>query len=87
MDLRTELLEAALAKTERKLAADLKRKVEELNSLSQQLRLARDSAQDASRRKSEMISVVSHDLRAPLPPSVARLLCSWEVSIRLSRKK
>ena len=66
LELRTDILELTLSMFEKKRAEDLKRQVDELDSLAQQLRIARDAAIDASRRKSEMVSVVSHDLKAPL---------------------
>ncbi|MBA3992203.1 MAG: hypothetical protein C0469_01660 [Cyanobacteria bacterium DS2.3.42] len=73
MELRTALLDFSLSAAEKKRAVDLQLKVEELDalnkeleSLSRQLQVARDAAIEASNRKSEMVSVVSHDLRAPL---------------------
>ncbi|MBY0551253.1 MAG: HAMP domain-containing histidine kinase [Candidatus Obscuribacterales bacterium] len=73
LELRTGLLDLALAVTERERAEALTHRVDDLNKLngelklmSEELRAACASAEDASRRKSEMISVVSHDLRAPL---------------------
>lgn len=73
LELRAGLLDLALAVTESERAKALKHRVDELNKLngelevlSEQLRAACALAQDASRRKSEMVSVVSHDLRAPL---------------------
>jgi signal transduction histidine kinase len=64
--LRTEILDIVLAILEKKRALDLERQVEELNTLSHRLQIASDAARQASQQKSEMISVVSHDLRAPL---------------------
>ncbi|MDZ4836714.1 MAG: ATP-binding protein [Candidatus Melainabacteria bacterium] len=66
LDLRTELLDITLAILEKARALDLERQVKELDSLSKELLVARDQAREASQRKSEMVSVVSHDLRAPL---------------------
>lgn len=55
-----------LSNADRKHAADLVLQVKALDSLSQELLVTRDAALEASKRKSEMVSVVSHDLRAPL---------------------
>ncbi len=66
IELRTDILDIAISRLEKKRAADLERQVKKLDSLSQELLVARDAAQQASQRKSEMLSVVSHDLRAPL---------------------
>jgi light-regulated signal transduction histidine kinase (bacteriophytochrome) len=73
LELQPGILDMELSSVERKLNLDLTHKVDELKrlnleqeSLSKQLTLARDAALDASQRKSEMVSVVNHDLRAPL---------------------
>jgi light-regulated signal transduction histidine kinase (bacteriophytochrome) len=73
LQLRTDLLDITLSISEKKRAADLERQVKELNSLSQQLLVTRDEAMEASRRKSELVSVVSHDLRTPLTSIKAAL--------------
>ncbi len=66
LELRTALLDLTLSMLEKKHAAELERQVKELDSLSQELILQRDAARLASKSKSEMVSVVSHDLRSPL---------------------
>lgn len=73
LELRTGLLDAALSMAEKMRSQDFKNQVHKLSALNselelvaEQLRQARDAAQSASLRKSEMVSVVSHDLRAPL---------------------
>ena len=66
LELRTDILDFTLSVLEKKRASDLERQVKELDSLSHELIVARDAARQASQRKSEMVSVVSHDLRAPL---------------------
>ncbi len=73
LELRNGLLDAALSAAAKKRAVELQQQVEELDALnsqltelSQELLVARDGALDASLRKSEMVSMVSHDLRAPL---------------------
>lgn len=66
LELRAEILDIAISLLEKKRAADLEQKVKELDALTQELLVARDAALQASLRKSEMVSVVSHDLRAPL---------------------
>lgn len=80
LELRMAVLDVALSLVERKRAQDLQLQVSELNRLNQELEAlskelgyARDAAMDASRRKSEMVSVVSHDLRAPLTSMKAAL--------------
>ncbi len=66
VELKAEILNLVLANADRKYAADLVLQVKALDALSQELLVTRDAALEASKRKSEMISVVSHDLRAPL---------------------
>ncbi len=66
LELRTDILEITLSILEKKRATDLERQVKESDLLSQELLLARDAARQASQQKTEMVSVVSHDLRAPL---------------------
>ncbi len=66
LELRTDILDFTLSVLEKRRAADLERQVKELDLLSQELLMARDVARQASQQKSEMVSVVSHDLRAPL---------------------
>jgi len=73
LQLRTDVLDITLSISEKKRAADLERQVKELDSLSQQLLVARDAAMEASQRKSEFVSVVSHDLRTPLTSIKAAL--------------
>lgn len=72
-EFRTGIMDLVMAAEEKEHAADLDEQIAELNALNEQLdhtltelRVARDAALDASSRKSEIVSMVSHDLRAPL---------------------
>ena len=59
LELRTDVLDITLSMLERKRAADLERQVRELDSLSQELLVARDEARQATQLKSEMVSVAN----------------------------
>ena len=73
LELRTRLLEKSLTITERQAKVAIQLQMDQLKRLNidlalnaEQLSLATQNAIDASQRKSEMVALVSHDLRAPL---------------------
>ncbi|MBU6451621.1 MAG: GAF domain-containing protein [Cyanobacteria bacterium REEB67] len=73
LELRTRLLERSLTIAERDKREQLQKQMDELKRLnfdlavySEELSAATRAALDASESKSEMVAIVSHDLRAPL---------------------